>query len=100
MLRFTFAGAARRRASQYRMASPKLLVAAHRADRAGGQLRLIQYRRHGKAATHLRNSHPEVQVLRDGESSSIPADLLVSRAAEHRASVMRRAAHLFDRKLP
>src|SRR5262245_55621022 len=100
MLRFAFASAAGRSASQDGKGSPKLLVAAFRTDRTGGPLRLIQHLRHCETATHLRNSDPEVQVLRDRESSSIPPDLLVSRAAEHRAAMMRRAAHLFDRKLP
>src|SRR5215831_8109841 len=100
MFRFAFASAANRSASQNAMGSPKLLVAPYGTDRGGGQLRPIQYLRHGEAATHLRNSHPEVQVLRDRESSSIPTDLLISRAAEHRAAMVRRTAHLFNSKLP
>src|SRR5262249_15505324 len=100
MLRFASASTARRSARHNGTGSPKLLVAPCRTDRAGDPLRLIQHLRHCETATHLRHSHPEVQVLRDGKSSSIPTDLLVSRAAEHRAAMMRRAAHLFNRKLP
>src|SRR6516165_3025038 len=100
MLRFAFPGAARCSASQDAMRSPKLLVAPCRTDRAGGQFNLTQHLRHGEAATDLRNPHPEVEILRDRESSSISTDLLVSRAAEHHAGMARRAAHLFNRKLP